>query len=198
MRKVFKKILDILLTVFISGISTALVASVVSWINAGSWTKWLEQISGWVWALFIILFIGLFIIVFIRKRIRSIRESDSRGIYTPSISSAWGYRKVEEIRHAGVIWKILAPNPSPIQSVKSYEEALISIDIESIEIDVPPRCPHCKTKLEEKQRIIGGYRWICVGCGFSKNNRDSFYKEKDRAKRLAETSMEKRFRIKDL
>lgn len=196
MQKVFKKILDIFLTVFISVISTALIASVASWISAGSWTKWLEQISGWVWALFIILFIGLFIIVLIRKRIRGIRESESRrGLYTPVISSPWGYREVEEIRHVEVIWKILAPNPSPVQSAISYEKALTSIDPKSIEIDVPPRCPHCKTELEEKQRFLGGYKWICVGCDFSKNNKDRFYKEADRAKRRAEASLEKRFRI---
>ncbi len=198
MRKVSKILIDYALKPFIMGISGTLIAGVVSWIKAGSLANWLEQTHGWMWVLFIFIFIGCFIIVLIRKRIRGIRESESRGIYTPVFSSAWGYSKVGEIPHSGVIWKILAPNPSPVQSFKSYEEALISIDIESIEIDVPPRCPHCKTKLEEKQRIIGGYRWICVGCGFSKNNRDSFYKEKDRAKRLAETSMEKRFRIKDL
>lgn len=190
MQKVFKKILDIFLTAFISGISTALVASVISRIRGGSWTKWLEQTSDWVWALFIILFIGGFTFVIVRKRIKGIRESESRGIYTPVSSSAWGYRKVGEIKHAGVIWKILTPNPSPIQSANSYEKALSSTAPESIEIDCPPRCPHCKTELEEKQRFLGGYRWICVGCDFSKNNKESFYKEADRAKRLAEARLD--------
>ncbi len=192
MRKVSKILLDSILGPLIVGISGTLIAGVVSWIKAGSLANWLEQTHGWMWVLFIFIFIGCFIIALIRKRIRGIRECESRrGLYPSVISSPWGYREVEEIRHAEVIWKILAPNPSIIQSAISYEKALSSTAPESIEIDVPPRCPHCKTKLEEKQRIIGGYRWICVGCGFSKNNKESFYKEADRAKRLAEAKLEK-------
>ncbi len=120
------------------------------------------------------------------------------GYTPPYLVLHGGIGKLEKSRMPESSGKSLPRILHPCKSSKSYEEALISIDIESIEIDVPPRCPHCKTKLEEKQRFLGGYKWICVGCDFSKNNKDSFYKEEDRAKMRAEASMEKRFRIKDL
>lgn len=164
-------------------------------MKTGSWTKWFEQIPTWALVLIATMLISWFIAIFILRRLKTIQENDYIGIYSGKSNYPWGYIDRGEVQHAGVIWKVREPAPNPIQSFKSYQEELSSIDPELIEIDGPPRCPRCKTKLEERQRFWVGYSWSCVSCDFSKKNKDSFYKEADQAKKRAEASLEKRFRI---
>ena len=76
------------------------------------------------------------------------------------------------------IWDVYGGNPDPLKN-------------ETVFVRIPPKCVKCKTKLEQSPRFVGGYRWWCVGCGFKKNNKDSFGTESDRVERLVEGQFER-------
>ena len=130
-----------------------------------------------------------FIISCIKKLIKKLREPQIYG--APVVGKRiplFGYTKIGTIKYAGVKWQIKAPVPSPTLPFLDPSQPSLS----SIEVGLPPLCPNCQTELEEsKRRILPGYTWRCVNCGFTKNNRNSFYQEKDRVKRIARSEIEK-------
>ena len=89
-------------------------------------------------------------------------------------------QKVGGVDYKGVKWDIRAPAPSNYDTQSEYEKRLPDI----IDVKTPPKCPNCGVELEEKKSRIYGYIWKCVGCGFSKRNKDSFYTESKRAERI--------------
>ena len=84
------------------------------------------------------------------------------------------------VEYAGVKWDIIAPKPSTYEFESEYEKRLPKI----IETRTPPICPSCGVELEETKSRIYGYIWKCVGCNFSKRNKDSYYTESKRALRI--------------
>ncbi len=88
--------------------------------------------------------------------------------------------KVGEASYNGVKWNILGPRQRSFETPEEYEKRLP----DSIDVQIPPRCPKCGVELEEKKGLLLGYIWKCIGCGFSKRNWKSYYLEADRAKRL--------------
>jgi ribosomal protein L37AE/L43A len=59
-----------------------------------------------------------------------------------------------------------------------------------LDIDTPPRCPKCETEIEQTRSFWGGYVWKCVKCGFQKRNRESYYREGERAEKIARREFE--------
>jgi len=90
------------------------------------------------------------------------------------------WEKVGTIRHEGVDWIIRVPEPPPHKS----------LDPESAEADRTPLCPECSTELEERKSRLFGYRWTCVGCGFSKRNSDPFTVASERASKDRTTGVQ--------
>lgn len=84
------------------------------------------------------------------------------------------------VEHAGVKWDIVAPKPSTFEIESDYVSRLPKM----IDVSTPPKCPSCGVELEETKSRIYDYIWKCVGCGFSKRNKDSFYTESIRALRI--------------
>ncbi len=93
--------------------------------------------------------------------------------------------KCGEIKLFNAIWEIRAPVPSSPPFLPEQHDFLINP--EEIEIVIPPRCPKCRTELEEKERKIffwRKYKWVCVGCGFRTNSKESYYIVSDKVKRI--------------
>lgn len=91
-----------------------------------------------------------------------------------------------ELSYVDVIWQIQTHGQSPILGFD-----LRKVNPSTIEANTPPRCPKCKTELEEESSFWGGYVWRCVQCGYKKRNRKNFYTESDRATRIAKREWEK-------
>jgi tRNA(Ile2) C34 agmatinyltransferase TiaS len=50
-----------------------------------------------------------------------------------------------------------------------------SLDISlDVRVRTPPKCPDCRTELEESQGFFGRYCWKCVKCDFKKKNKNDF------------------------
>jgi len=100
----------------------------------------------------------------------------------------------ELFSYAGVLWTVrrFVPSWEPIGNRENPKTRFVK----SFDIVTPPRCPRCKTELEQKQGFWGGYRWKCVQCGFKKWKRHSYYQEADRALKIlrheAEIDFERR------
>jgi ribosomal protein L37AE/L43A len=95
--------------------------------------------------------------------------------------------KLGEIQYKGVIWNIMAPIPSNYENESEYKRELPNF----VSVSYLPRCPHCKIELEERKSLFFGYNWLCIGCGFKKWNKDSFYLEKKRVEKIARRECEK-------
>jgi hypothetical protein len=129
----------------------------------------------WTWYLITGIALGvaiLFAVIYRRYQL------NHRGIFA-IIPDRDNYRwPLGEQPFKGVVWDVYGANPEPLKNKNVF-------------VTIPPKCPKCKTKLEESERFIGGYKWRCIGCGFSKSNKDSFGKESDRVERLVEGQFER-------
>ncbi|MFX0208573.1 MAG: hypothetical protein ACFFDT_21505 [Candidatus Hodarchaeota archaeon] len=163
---------------------TPLLASLGSYFITGDVLNWFSRIPDWGWNAFVG-FIGVWIIiVLIRNRLESIKPS---GVRATTISR-YGYEEIGEIDYEGVKWKVIAPLPHPSSFNRSPD-----LTPSRIRVSIPPRCPECGTKLEESKSFWGGYNWECVGCGFKKRSRESYYTIDDRVEKLAQRDVEKRY-----
>ena len=168
-------------------ILTPILASFGSYLNTGDVLNWFNRVPDWGLKVFIG-FIGLWIaIVLIRKRFESIKPS---GVVVTS-ASRFGYEEIGELDYEGVKWKVIAPLPHPSSFNRSPD-----LTPSRIRVRTPPRCPECGTKLEESKSFWGGYIWECVGCGFKKRSKESFYTVDDRVEKLAQRDVERDFENK--
>ena len=65
-----------------------------------------------------------------------------------------------------VIWKARTPNPGPYS---------VGEENPSVNVEYYPRCPKCKTKLEQNDSFFW-YNWSCVRCDFKKRTSIAFEK----------------------
>ena len=89
------------------------------------------------------------------------------------------WQKIGEVKHAGILWDVEAPGLWRGSELPSL-----------IDVALAPRCHDCKTELEETRRVWGSYLWKCIRCRFRKSNKDSYYTEQERARKLAKVSLE--------
>ena len=135
-----------------------------------------------VWTIFVLALMLWFLVLLGLMRARTIRRRSSFSasvVYVPP----FGWEPVAELNHGGVLWTVRAPKT---HFVRITEEP--RIDPQRLNIQTPPKCPECKTELEEDRAFFGGHLWTCIRCEFRKRNKDDYYKEADRALRMLEVS----------
>jgi len=179
--KLFEKLLIPLAITVLTPIATALGSKIVS----GSWTEWIEKVPIPAWIVFGTAMLLWIAGVLVRKRLKTIRESEID--YSPAWVPPWGWIEVYELEHAGVLWTVLVP--VPVRGGRTFFDPM-SVSSSELNIAIPPKCPNCQTELEEKLRFFGGYKWECIRCGFEKRNKDKFGREKRRALKLAKSDWE--------
>ena len=160
-----------------------IVTGIGSKASTGNWLEWFANVPIQVWITLIILFALWILVIAIRYRIKNLHK----GSHSPVsiITLPYGsWRTVGKLTYADVVWIISAPAPP------WYELDLKPINPYDLDINTPPRCPKCETEIEQTKSFWGGYVWKCVKCGFNKRNRESYYREGERVKKIARRECE--------
>jgi hypothetical protein len=185
------KIIHFLLTNIFAPLVVALLSATIigtgSKVDTGNWVKWFEKIPKNLWIIIVAVILVWFIIIIIRKRNRQLQETDNGPSAYVIPTARWGWMTIEEIDYSGVVWRIDAPVPSPGSTFGP-----MTVSPKNIIVDTPPRCPKCKTELEESSSFWGGYIWKCVRCDFRKRNRNNYHFEAERVEKIARRDWEKR------
>jgi hypothetical protein len=193
MTKLSENILEKVLFPIILLLLTPLITVLGSKLQTGSWTAWFVNKPKYVYFIFGGVVLLWFTTTLIRKRLKKIERQNYFDLVGPVVIPAFGYIQIDEIKHADVLWKVRAPAQAP----SLWDEFSISnINPNAINIYTPPICPKCRTELEEELRFFGGYRWSCIRCGFSIKQKHSYYREKIRAQRLAQSYWQDKLRNK--
>lgn len=177
-------LLDKIVAPLVVVLLTPIIIGIASKINTGDWMKWFGLIPKTAWIIF-----GLFIFlwfILIRNRVKQLQELDTGSVLLARSSYGFGWIPIGKRNYAGVVWRVRAPATSPWKHFGH-----VDISPSNIEVETPPRCPKCETELEQLHSFWGGYIWKCVGCGFQKRNRDSYYKVAKRAEKIARREWEK-------
>jgi Zn ribbon nucleic-acid-binding protein len=184
MSKVLDKLLEKLLIPLAITVLTPIATALGSKIVSGSWTEWIKKVPIPAWRVFGTAMLLWIAGVLVYKRLKAVRESEIG--HTPSgLIPPYGWIEVDELEHAGVLWTVCAPAPEPWETFDP-----MSVSSSKLNIATPPKCPKCRTELEEKLRFFGGYKWECIRCGFEKRNKDNYYREERRALKLAKSDWE--------
>jgi len=163
---------------------TPLAISIGSKINTGNWLEWFSRIPTKAWVLGGVIIFLWFTLVAVRKRTKQIKQLNAGPGLAIGGVPLYGFIELGELDYAQVIWRVRAPAPFPWETYPKISPS-------SIDVETPPRCPRCKTELEELHSFWGGYIWRCVVCMFRKKSRDSYYREADRAEKVARSQWEK-------
>lgn len=172
------------------------IVSFVSKVQTDDWTAYFSEISPPTKVIFVSIIAGWIVIIFIRNRLVTLRAKNA---YTgPHILTipAYGYIEIAEAEVFGLKWRIKTPAPPPLW-FRGMEISLETVHPNEIKIDHPPRCPKCGTELSEKVIFWGKYLVECIGCGFKKKNRESFYSMSDKVERIIRREVEKRHNSQD-
>ncbi len=166
----FEKLFAPLLLVALTPVAAALGAKILT----GNWTLWFREHSIWTTSGVVCVLLAATVLYIRRKPAAPAGYSILLGMGGGS-----NWRKIGEIEHAGVVWVVEAPDVW-----HKYELP------DRLDVALPPRCPTCKTELEENKRWSGSHVWTCIRCGFKKNNKDSYYSEQERARKVAKVTLE--------
>ena len=171
---------DILAPVLVA-ILAPLVVGLFSTLRTGQWSSYFDRIPVGAWAAFAVLVVVWLIYAFVRRRRDELRQLDSGVSAFVVTTPLYGWRAIMEFSYADVTWRVRGPRRTPFDDRTLPSE---------VEVETPPRCPECKTELEQRHRFWGGYLWWCVGCSFRRKSRESYYREPDRAQRIANRWLE--------
>lgn len=176
---ILKSLLDNLIFPLIGTLLTPTVLGLGSWLYNGDLTTWFKAmpLKGWVSIGLLLAF--WFGVVLVRTRLKSL-EARKGPVGVSLAPPRWGWERCGEISYAGVKWHTRAPAPPPNKLFKKG-----TTDASDFNIKLPPHCPSCGTELEERRSFWGGYIWSCIKCGFNTRNKWGFYKEADRALKIA-------------
>ncbi len=181
--KAINPLLDKILIPIVLGFLIPIATVVGSKFSTGDWLVWFSNVPIWIWIVIGALITAWIIVIAIRRRISKLREDDHSPIQIISMPDG-GWAEAGKIGYAGVYWIVLAPkNPW-------YELEPKRITARDLDMDTPPRCPKCETEIEQSKSFWGGYVWKCVRCDFQKRNRDSYYREKERALKVVKREWE--------
>lgn len=181
------KVISLLLDKVIAPIVVAFLIPTVTGIGSkastGNWSEWFASVPSSVW-IAVVAVLGVWILtVLVRNRIKYLRRDSHSPISIISVPYG-GWRNIGKINYADVIWVVRAP------VTPWYELDPKPISTHDLDIQTPPRCPKCETEIEQNRSFWGGYNWICVKCGFKKRNSESFYREQERAEKIARREFE--------
>ena len=172
-----KTIVPILLIVL-----TPIITGIGSKVSTDNWFEWFATTPVLVWVILAIILIP-WIAFAIYHRIKHLRR-ENWSVRPLRFKPSGGWETIYKIEHAGVIWNVRVP----VQASTFKRRKVPTLD--DLDIEIPPRCPKCSTKLEEIKSFWCGYVWKCVNCGFHKRNRDDWFKEERRVIKLAERRFE--------
>jgi ribosomal protein L37AE/L43A len=185
--KFFGKILSSTVTFVITRIigvtilAMAPVVSLISFLKTGEWMSYLKLISFWFWILLVVILVLLFIFRNIFTRVKVVSKLNNPNELIKIIRNPpGGWDNLGYEQYQGVLWNVRSP-------VNFYRRDFLNgskIDIDKIDIQVPPHCPKCKVDLIQKHRLINGYLWKCVGCRFRKGSKLSFYESSKNVKKI--------------
>jgi glutaredoxin-related protein len=147
---------------------------VYSIITNTDWTTIFYSIPQGIWVFLIILFLIWITTIAIR------RKMSSNSFPMASGNPMFGWNDLGEEAYGGVLWKVRIANPGPYDF--DNEKRLPDIEYN-------PRCPKCKTKLEQNDKFLW-YNWNCVYCDFSMKIWDTFSKMRDKVEKVAERKLE--------
>jgi ribosomal protein L37AE/L43A len=171
--------------------STVFALLLITWFLNGNFIDQLKEIPSYIWGVFLLLIIGCFVGSLIYKRYKKIElyNSPSIGMGFAGVSS-YDLKTICELQYEKVIWKIQYP-------VVPWESYASDFSPENIEISMPPRCPNCKTELNEIKRFWSGYNWKCISCGFDHKNEEGWYVVEGKVKKIAMRKLEIEMEIKN-
>lgn len=156
------------------------VASSLEYVQQGK-----LQVPMWAWvvsAVFIILLGTSWLIVRRGKFINALNKKHLPLI--AFIPSGWEDLGVEE--WSDVLWRVRIPAKLPS---RNFMDTSPAINLDKIDVQTPPLCKECETELEELNSFWGKYIWNCVGCGFNKKSKLSFFEAADNAKKRIKGKM---------
>jgi len=178
MKTVVKWLLEHLFLPILLIILTPFITSIVSKVSTDNWSKLFATTPVLVWVILAIIFIP-WIVFAIRHRIKQLHK-ENWSLKPLRWQPRGGWETIHKIKYAGVVWHVRVP----VQASTFKRRVVLTLD--SLDIEIPPRCPDCETKLEETKSFWWWYVWKCVNCGFHKRNRDDCFRVERRVIKLAE------------
>ncbi len=181
-----KEVYDIIVKPTLTIILVPIIASFISQITTGNWFEIFNYIPGYVW---VIISIALVIWIIIRWMKNKMEYAGSPYESFPRN----GWKKIGEEFYDDVWWFIQIPRRDELVegleglSHRYYRYSHSSIPY--INVETPPRCPVCKTKLEIIKHYLW-YTWKCVNCGFKIRKLDSQYKLGDHVEKIVSRKIE--------
>jgi ribosomal protein L37AE/L43A len=166
-RQLLRGILQETLVRVVMALLGLLAAAGAAWWFAGAPALHLDRVPWWLWII-----AAAIVGALLYAGIRALWASRSHGGGAFAVTSRrwiFGSEPVLQMEHAGVLWEVRAP--------VDFRGA---VDALSAEAMVPPRCPKCKTEIEESPSRVRGYVWRCPECGFHNGSRDSLAVESPR------------------
>ncbi len=145
-------------------------------ITNRDWISIYNSIPQNLWIFLVILFVIWIISIAVRKKMMYITHPYGS-------SPGYGWKDLGYWSYNDVLWKARIPNPGPFSGNNK---------ITSIDIEYEPRCPQCKTKLEENDSFYW-YTWNCVNCDFKKKTWNNFIKSNARAEKYVEGQIEAQY-----
>jgi ribosomal protein L37AE/L43A len=171
-------------------ISTPVVTVLISKIKTGNSLEYLQSVSKEQWMIIGGVALLLFTVRWIFMKVIAVRKLNDSSLPFAMISSPpYGWKEIGEIEYKGVVWKIKLA----VRSIRSE-----NIRLSDIEVGTPPRCPKCKTEIEQKHVLFGRYLWYCINCSFKKRSGESYYIEADRAEKIARRKVEEEFEKRNI
>lgn len=167
-------------------VATSLLTLIGSKLQSGAWLTWMRAISPPVYVATAALFVWILLAILVIRRVRHLKARNLPELPTVFSVPAWGYVTVGNLSYKNVNWRIQIPAHAPWRDF-----ALARARSERIDVETPPHCPKCDTKLEETETLFGSYRWSCLRCAFMQKNDMSFYHEAVRARKLAQADWER-------
>jgi len=159
--------------VILSPLIVFLLAGIWSYISMGNFFNFILTIPYYIW----IVLLSISTLILIIKRKEKIKRSKSfiqrKILLSPdsNISNQLdlhGTTEVAEINYNEAKWKIHKLNDSLFLYLHQSDP------IESLLIEIPPKCLNCDTDLFQRLGFWGGYIWECKRCGKSIKSSHSF------------------------
>lgn len=182
MKTVVKWLLENIFLPILLIILTPTIVGIASKVSTDNWFKLFATTPVLVWVILAVIFIP-WIVFAIHHRVKySQKENWSPRPLRSELSGGW--ETIHELKYAGVIWNVRVPVQASSFKIKRV------LAPHDLDIQIPPRCPSCKTELEQRKSFWWWYVWKCVKCGFHGRNRDSYYEEAERVGKIARSRFE--------
>jgi len=178
MKAVGKWLLEHLFLPILLIILTPIIMLIASQVFTGDWSRLFSATPLVVWVILVIILIP-WAVYAIHHRIKHI-VGENWSLKPLRWQPPEGWETINNIKHAGVIWHVRVPIRTSTFRGKEVPT------LNDLDIEIPPRCPDCDTKLKQAKRFWWGYIWKCVKCGFCKRNRDDWFTEERSVILLAE------------